>query len=349
MQRSTSLVTPVILSGGSGTRLWPLSRTDRPKQFLQFTQGGTMLELTLARVQDKSRFSAPLIVGNASHIALLEAQSAGTDPLLILEPAARNTAPAIALAALMAQPDALLLVMPSDHLITDEAAFHRAIEVAIPHAADGWLITFGIKPTGPETGYGYIRQGPTLAEGISEVERFVEKPSADVAQNYINEGCYAWNAGIFLFRADVYLAALAEFAPEMLLAARGAIEGADRHGNRVAPDAVAFEASPSDSIDYAVMEKGEKVAVVPVDMGWSDIGSWDALYDLLDKSDEGNVHIGDVVALDSGGCLVRSEGPTVTMAGVDNLIIIATGDSVMILPRGESQATKKIVEALKGR
>lgn len=346
------LVTPVILSGGSGTRLWPLSRTARPKQFLSFTPGGTMLELTLSRTNDADAFSPPVIVCNTAHHDLVAAQSSVSveaGATIILEPSARNTAPAIALAALALPGDALMLVSPSDHVITDVAAFHRAIAAALPLARDGWLTTFGITPTGPETGYGYIRRGDNLAEGMFRVERFVEKPDAATAQSYLDEGCYSWNAGIFLFRADAYLDAMERFAPDMLNAARAAMDGAVREGACIRPDAQAFAASPSDSIDYAVMEKAERVAVCPVDMGWSDIGSWDALYDLLPRDGNANAHVGEVVALDSARCLVRSDGPVVTLAGVSDLIVIATGDAVLILPRGSSQDTKRIVEALKER
>lgn len=339
-------ITPVILSGGSGTRLWPLSRSAKPKQFLQFTPGGTMLELTLARTPDGA-FADPVIVCNAAHADMVAGQCGGRAATLILEPAARNTAPAIALAALALPEDALMLVSPSDHVIVDVTAFHAAIASAAPLAAQGWLVTFGVNPSGPETGYGYIRRGAVVAGEICQVERFVEKPDAATAQAYLDEGCYSWNAGIFLFRADAYLEALACHAPDILAAARAAMAAAGRDGAQIRPDARSFAASPSDSIDYAVMEKADKVAVVPVDMGWSDIGSWDALYELLDKDEDGNVHSGDVLALDSKGCLVRSDGPVVTLAGVENLIVIATGEAVMILPRGKSQDVKKIVEELK--
>tara|TARA_R110000782_G_scaffold78293_3_gene155874 strand:- start:61152 stop:62216 length:1065 start_codon:yes stop_codon:yes gene_type:complete len=341
-------ITPVILSGGSGTRLWPLSRAAKPKQFLQFTPGGTMLELTLERTPDGT-FADPVIVCNAAHADMVAGQCGGRDATLILEPAARNTAPAIALAALALPGDALMLVSPSDHVIVDVAAFHAAIASAAPLAAQGWLVTFGVNPSGPETGYGYIRRGAAVAGEICRVERFVEKPDAATAQAYLDEGNYSWNAGIFLFRADAYLEALASHAPEILAAARAAMATAVRDGAQIRPDAQSFAASPSDSIDYAVMEKADKVAVVPVDMGWSDIGSWDALYELLDKDEDGNAHVGDVLALDSKGCLVRSDGPVVTLAGVEDLIVIATSDTVMVLPRGKSQDVKKIVEGLKAR
>ncbi len=350
MSEPVSSITPVILSGGSGTRLWPLSRRATPKQFLEFTPGGTMLAQTLTRTpQDETGYAAPVIVCNIAHAELVARHCAGRAATVILEPAARNTAPAIALAALALAPDALMLVMPSDHVIADVAAFRRAIAAAAPLAADGWLVTFGIDPDAPETGYGYIERGECIADGLFRVGRFVEKPDLATAQAYVSAGNYSWNAGIFLFRAGAYLDALAAYAPDMLSAAKAAMAGAQHDAPFVRPDAAAFAASPSDSIDYAVMEKAEKVAVAPVDMGWSDIGSWDALYDLSEKDGRGNACFGDVEHIDAAGCLVRSDGPLVTLCGVEDLIVIATGDSVMVLPRGKSQDTKRIVDALKAR
>lgn len=344
---NSTIITPVVLSGGSGTRLWPLSRGARPKQFLSLAGEGTMLEQTMARCGDDMRFGSAIIVANAQHVELLEEQCGVRARSFLLEPEGRNTAPAIALAALEAEGDALLLVSPSDHLIADVSAFHSAIEAAAPLAQEGWLVTFGVKPTAPETGYGYIRRGEALSEGSYRVERFVEKPSREVAQDYVADGSYSWNAGIFLFRADAYLAAMEQHAPQMLAAVQQSMDKAERDGRCVRPDRHAFAASPSDSIDYAIMEKADKVAVVPVDMGWSDIGSWDALYDLLPRDEAGNAHVGEVISLDSSGCLVRSDGPVVTLAGVENLIVIATQDAVLILPRGSSQETKRIVDRLK--
>ena len=343
-------INPVILSGGSGTRLWPLSRRATPKQFLEFTPGGTMLAQTLARVPaGKNGFAAPVIVCNADHADLVASHCAGREAAIILEPAARNTAPAIALAALALAPDALMLVMPSDHVIADVEAFRRAIAAAAPLAAESWLVTFGVEPNAPETGYGYIERGESVSDGLFRVGRFVEKPDLATAQAYLATGNYSWNAGIFLFRAGTYLDALAADAPDMHASATAAMAAAQHDGPFVRPDAAAFAASPSDSIDYAVMEKAGKVAVAPVDMGWSDIGSWDALYDLSEKDGRGNACFGDVEPVDAAGCLVRTDGPLVTLCGVEDLIVIATGDSVMILPRGKSQDTKRIVDALKAR
>lgn len=347
---STTLITPVILSGGSGTRLWPLSRSQRPKQLLALTGERTMLQMTAARCTDRARFGAAIIVTNALHAGEIATQLNQERPAaIILEPAGRNTAPAIALAALESAPDAPLLVMPSDHVIDDVAAFHAAIEAAMPLVQQGWLVTFGITPDKPETGYGYIRRGEPVAAGVQKVDAFIEKPDLARAQTYLAEGNYSWNGGIFLFRADAYLAALERFEPDMLAAVRTSLEGAAREGSMIVPAAEAFLSARSESIDYAVMEKADRVAVVPVEMGWSDVGSWDALHLLGVPDDKGNVIQGDVVSIDSSGCMIRSEGPVVTVAGVSDLIVVATQDAVMILPRGSSQEVKKIVEALKAR
>lgn len=345
-----SEIVPVILSGGSGTRLWPMSRPEKPKQLLALTAEQTMLQLTAARAHGDA-FAAPIVVANAAHADEVEAQlaSVGAAPqALLLEPAGRNTAPAIALAALSARADQPLLVMPSDHVIADREAFHRAIHAALPLVEQGWLITFGITPDAPETGYGYIKVGEEIAAGVHRVARFVEKPKRDVAEEMLAAGDHAWNGGIFLFRADAFLGALETFRPDMLRAVARSLEEAKRDGNRVYPDAAAFGASPSDSIDYAVMEKADRVAVVPVTMGWSDVGSWDALHAISEGDEGGNVVAGEVIMLDSSNCLVRSDGAKVAMVGVNDLIVVASGNDVLILPRGRSQDVKLLLEAMKG-
>ena len=345
---STILITPVILSGGSGTRLWPLSRSAKPKQLLALTGERTMLQMTAGRCIDADRFGPAIIVTNALHAQEIAVQLAENRPAaIVLEPAGRNTAPAIALAALESAPDAPLLVMPSDHVIEDCPAFVAAIERAMPLVEAGWLVTFGITPDKPETGYGYIRRGEAVAAGVQKVDAFIEKPDLARAEAYLAEGNYSWNGGIFLFRADAYLAALEQFEPDMLAAVRASLLGAAREGAMVIPAAEAFLSARSESIDYAVMERAERVAVVPVEMGWSDVGSWDALHMLGNPDDAGNVIQGDVVAIDTHRCLIRSEGPVVTTVGVDDLIVVATRDAVMILPRGASQEVKRVVEALK--
>ncbi len=339
-------IVPVILSGGSGTRLWPMSLPERPKQFLSLTQEATMFEATVERCADHARFADPIVVANARHADLIEQQLGARAAMVILEPLARNTAPAIALAALSAAPGAPLLVMPSDHVIADEAAFMAAVDAALPLVRDGWLATFGIAPDGPETGYGYIEVGPALVPGVHRVARFVEKPDREAAEAMIATGNHVWNGGIFLFRADAYLAALGQFAPAMLTAARAALAIAERRGRQLRPDIDAFAASPSDSIDYAVMERAERVAVVPVSMGWSDVGSWDALHTIGADAD-GHAHDGEVIAIDTGNCLLKSDGIRIAAVGVRDLIVVASGNSVLILPRGRSQEVKRIVEAMK--
>ncbi|MET0307606.1 MAG: sugar phosphate nucleotidyltransferase, partial [Sphingomonas sp.] len=298
-------IIPVILSGGSGTRLWPLSRPELPKQLLALTADETMLQLTARRTAG-ARFAKPIVVANAFHADLVDKQLAAVESVaqaLILEPMGRNTAPAIALAAIAAGGGAdPLLVMPSDHVIADVEAFHAAIHAALPLVREGWLVTFGIAPDAPETGYGWIKVGEAIGGGVHRVETFVEKPPRDKAEAMLASGDHAWNGGIFLFRADIYLGALAAYAPEMLAAAQDAMAKGRRAGTRIWPDPEAFAASPSDSIDYAVMEKAPRVAVVPVSMGWSDVGSWDALHAISEADEAGNVVRGDVVAIDTANC-----------------------------------------------
>ena len=344
-------IIPVILSGGSGTRLWPMSRPEMPKQMLALTADATMLQLTAQRTTAHPLFAAPIVVANAFHADQVEAQLgavAADAQALILEPMGRNTAPAIALAAIAAGggPEPIL-VMPSDHVIADVAAFHEAIERALPMVRKGWLVTFGIAPQAPETGYGYIEVADEIAPGVHRVARFVEKPPRDAAEAMLAAGGHYWNGGIFLFRADMYLAALGQNAPDMLVATQQAMSRAERDGIRIFPDRDAFAASPTDSIDYAVMEKADRVACVPVDMGWSDVGSWDALHALSDCDGHGNSCKGDIVALDTVDCLVRSDGIRIAMVGVSDLIVVASGNDVLILPRGRSQDVKKLLEAMK--
>jgi mannose-1-phosphate guanylyltransferase/mannose-1-phosphate guanylyltransferase/mannose-6-phosphate isomerase len=320
-----------------------------PKQFLPLTGEDTMLRLTLARTVGMSNAAPPIIIANAAHADLLEKQVPGDSPL-ILEPSARNTAPAIALAALAVDdPSGALLVMPSDHVIADLAAFHRAIQAALPLVAEGWLMTLGISPDAPETGYGYIALGEALSDGAQRVSRFVEKPDREKAEAMLAEGNHVWNAGIFLFRADAYLEALGKFRPDMLRAATAAYERGSRDGRFVRPDAEAFAACPSDSIDYAVMEQSDRVGCVPVDMGWSDVGSWDVLHTIADKDGDGNTASHLATLISARGCLVRSDGPRISLVGVENLIVVATEGEVMIVPRGQSQLVKKAAEAAAAR
>lgn len=337
-------ITPVILSGGGGTRLWPLSTPTSPKQFLALTGDETMFQMTVRRVLDAERFNPPVIVANAAHAEIVTAQLAAigvNDAILLLEPCARNTAPAIALAALAQHdPKSPLLVMPSDHVILDGQAFAAATASLLPLVENGWLATYGIAPTGPETGYGYIRMGDEQASGVHKVSRFVEKPDAPSAIEMIANGDHVWNGGIFLFRADIYLGVMAVHAPDMLAAAQAAMAAARTEGNRIYPDNTDFAACPSDSIDYAVMEKAERVVVVPVSMGWSDVGSWDALHDIRGKDDGGNTVIGETRLSEAKGNLIHADGIRVSIHGVDNLIVVANGKEVLILPRGSSQKVR---------
>jgi mannose-1-phosphate guanylyltransferase/mannose-1-phosphate guanylyltransferase/mannose-6-phosphate isomerase len=320
-------IRPVILSGGAGTRLWPLSRAGRPKQFLALAGEESLLKATARRA---AAWGAPIVV--AAREQALAVRAEVPDARLVLEPCARGTAAALALAALEAEPGELLLVMPSDHHIEDEAAFREAVAIAAPLAAEGWLVTFGIEPDRAETGYGYIRRGEALAPGAYRAARFAEKPDRATAESWLAEGGWDWNAGIFLFAREALLGALREHAPEMLAAAEGD-----------------FAASPSASIDTAVMEKAGKVAVVPVTMGWSDIGSWEALHVLGPLDGDGNLLTGDVVAPDSRNCLVRSDGPVVVALGVEDLVIVATERAVLVVPRGETQRVREAIDALEAR
>jgi mannose-1-phosphate guanylyltransferase len=342
-------ITPVILSGGGGTRLWPLSTPRTPKQFLALTGEETMFQLTVRRVMDRSKFAPAIIVANAAHAETVQAQLAAIgvqDATLLLEPCARNTAPAIALAALaIDDPKSPMLVMPSDHVIAEPHAFAAATDALLPLVQDGWLATYGISPTGPETGYGYIQLGDKQTEGVNAVARFVEKPDAGRAAEMIASGDHVWNGGIFLFRADIYLGVLALHAPDMLAAAQAAMDRAERFGRQILPDAASFANCPADSIDYAVMEKaakeaGGRVAVAPVSMGWSDVGSWDSLHEIGAKDDGGNTTIGTVRLSEASGNLIHADGIRVSIHGVDDLIVVANGSEVLILPRGTSQKVR---------
>lgn len=350
-----SIIVPVILSGGSGTRLWPVSTDTAPKQFQPLTGEGSMFLQTLGRAADRTRFAAPLIVCGAAHVAHVEADLAAAgvaDARIIVEPAARNTAPAIALAALAAladDPAATILAMPADHVMTNVPAFLAAIEAAAPAVEAGALAIFGIAPSHPETGYGYIAAGDPLigAPGLREVRRFVEKPPRDKAEAMLAEGGHYWNAGIFLMRADRFLAELERQNPAMASTCTAAVENARHDGTQVHPDRDAFLASPSDSIDYAVMEGAERVVVAPVDPGWSDVGGWAALHELGDKDDAGNVRIGDVIAIGAEGNYLRADaGKRIAVVGVSDLIVVTHGDDVLIIPKDRAQEVKAIVEYL---
>ena len=346
---------PVVLSGGVGSRLWPLSRALTPKQLLPLTSDRSMLLETVARVRGPG-FAAPIVVCSDAHRFQVAEQMREADMTaagLLLEPCGRNTAPAIAVAALKAlelDSRALILVMPSDHVVADMAAFHQAIACATGVAGEGWLVTFGIAATHPETGYGYIHEGEALAghEGVSRVARFVEKPDAETAADYLARGGYHWNAGIFLMAAEAVVAALERYAPDVMRQARAAFQGATRDLDFDRLEETAFARCPNVSIDVAVMERSDRVAVVPVDMGWNDVGSWNALWQVSGKDADANVLIGDVQTHDVGGSYVRSdEGRLTAVIGLNNVVVVTTDDSVLVVDRARAQDVKKVVDALK--
>ncbi|WP_338425847.1 mannose-1-phosphate guanylyltransferase/mannose-6-phosphate isomerase [Sphingopyxis kveilinensis] len=353
-----SIIVPVILSGGSGTRLWPVSTGAAPKQFQPLTGSDSMFLQTIGRASDRGRFAAPLVVCGPAHVAHVEAELAAAgidDARIIVEPAARNTAPAIALAALAARAEnvnATILVMPADHVMTDVRAFLTAIEAARPMVETGALATFGIAPSHPETGYGYIAAGDPMtdAPGVHAVRRFVEKPPRDKAETMLSEGGHYWNAGIFLMRADRFLAELMRQQPAMASACTAAMNGARADGSKLHPGSEAFLSSPSDSIDYAVMEGADRVVVVPVDPGWSDVGGWAALHELGEKDAAGNVRIGEVIALDAHHNYLRASGnKRIAVVGVSDLVVVAHGDDILVIPRERAQEVKAIVEAIAKR
>ena len=345
----------VLLSGGSGTRLWPLSREAYPKQFLPLTGEDSMLQATWLRVAPIAPSAPPIVIANEEHrfLAAEQLRLVGvSNPAIVLEPVGRNTAPAIAAAALQAMAagdDPLLLVLPSDHVVRDAEAFRAAVRAASPAAERGALVTFGIVPTAPETGFGYIQAEAGQAapgEGVRKVLRFVEKPDAGTARRYLEEGGYYWNSGMFLFRASRYLDELRKFRPDILEATTRAFEAAKRDGDFVRLDRDAFAACPSDSIDYAVMEKTGDACVVPVDIGWNDVGSWSALWDVSEQDDAGNAHHGDVIAVDSRDSYAYARR-LVALVGVDNLVVVETDDAVLVARKDRVQQVKDVVAKLK--
>ena len=342
-------ILPVILSGGSGTRLWPLSRESYPKQFLPLTGEDSLLQATWKRVATLTP-CRPIVVGNLDHRFMIAEQlrEAGVTPAsILLEPVGRNTAPAIAVAALEATrsgEDALLLVLPSDHLIQQVEAFHAAVHAATAAAAAGQLVTFGVVPTSPETGYGYIKA--TEGSGARAVERFVEKPDLATAQNYVASGQYFWNSGMFLIRASRYLEELERLAPDMLAACRDALTKARRDEDFVRLDAEAFAVCPADSIDYAVMEHTPHAAVVPLDAGWSDVGSWGALWEVSPKDAQGNAHRGDVIAIDCRNTYAHGQR-LITLIGLEDVVVVETDDALLVGRRDQLQKVKDLVGTLK--
>ncbi|MBK0011819.1 mannose-1-phosphate guanylyltransferase/mannose-6-phosphate isomerase [Stenotrophomonas sp. S41] len=342
-------IVPVILSGGSGTRLWPLSREAYPKQFLPLVGDDTMLQATWKRVASIAG-AAPIVVANQEHRFMAAEQLRECKVLpqaLILEPVGRNTAPAIAIAALQALAngnDALLLVLPSDHVVRNEAAFHAAVKQAAIAAEGGKLVTFGIVPTAPETGYGYIKAAG--GEGVRAVDRFVEKPDLATAEQYVASGEYFWNSGMFLFKASRYLKELETLQPAILAACRQALDKAARDNDFIRLDADAFAASPNDSIDYAVMEKTADAAVVPLDAEWNDVGSWSALWEVSDKDADGNACHGDVIALDCKDSYAYGNR-LIAMVGLQDVVVVETDDAVFVGHKDRVQDVKEIVGQIK--
>jgi len=347
------MIYPVILSGGVGSRLWPISRSLYPKQLLPLVSDQPMMLETALRVRGGEDFAAPIIVSNDEHRFIIAQQmrDAGIAPLAhILEPQGRNTAPAAAAAAAFVQAQdakGILLILPADHHISNTEAFLGAIAKGATLAEDGHLVTFGVLPSGPETGYGYIKRGKAIeGTGAYSVERFVEKPDLETAKSYLAEGGYDWNAGIFMFRADTILDEMRMHCPEIAARASEAVIKGVRDLDFLRLDAEAFGASPSNSIDYAVMEHAANVAVVPADMGWSDIGSWSALWEIGAKDESGNVISGDVLTTDTKNSYIRAENGLVATVGVENLIIVETGDVMLVASRDRVQEVKAIVDRL---
>jgi len=345
-------IVPVILSGGSGTRLWPLSRKQYPKQYLPLVGDNTMLQETILRLSGLDDLAEPIIICNEDHRFIVAEQCQQiniTNPTILLEPLGRNTAPAIAAAALQAQKiseDSILLVLSADHAIKDVDEFHKAIDIAFKQAQKGKLVTFGIVPTEANTGYGYIKSTINETGGAYQVEEFVEKPDAKTAKSYLEQGNYLWNSGKFMFQANTLVDELSEHSPNIVISVIDAVRKSKQDLDFIRLDEKSFKSSPSDSIDCALMEKSNNVVVVPLDAQWSDVGSWSALYDIGEKDNNGNVIKGDVIAKDTKNTYINASHHMVTTLGVENLIVVDTPDATFIATQDKAQEVKAIVESL---
>lgn len=340
---SDSLIHPVILCGGSGTRLWPRSRAIKPKPFLPLVGDTTLFEQSVARCAPGAGFAPPVVVTGTAHLAHVEAQL-GSNPgaQVIVEPSARNTAAAIALAALRLSEDAVMLVCPSDHHIADVAAFQAAAHAAASLARQDWLVSFGIEANSPETGFGYLQRGAAVGDLGFEVARFVEKPDLERAKAFLADGGYAWNGGIFAFRVGAFLAELETHRPAIAAAARAAVATGQADGQRFHPDAAAFARIDSESVDYAVMENTSRAAMVPADMGWSDIGNWDSLLTARARDEAGNSVTGRAELVQCSNVLVESDGPRVSAIGLEDVVIVVDGDEVLVTTRAGAQLVGKL-------
>jgi mannose-1-phosphate guanylyltransferase/mannose-6-phosphate isomerase len=348
------MLVPVILAGGSGTRLWPLSRKNHPKQFLKLFGDHTMLQQTLLRLKGVPDLADPIVVCNEEHRFTVaeQLQEIGEKSSIILEPVARNTAPAIALAALQAKAlaeNSTLLVLPADHLIKDETAFHIAIKIAVESANEGNLVTFGVVPTRAETGYGYINAKTATSQNPSAgliAERFVEKPDQKTAEKYFADGNYYWNSGMFVFTTESFLNQLQAHCPECYAATRKSFENGRTDIDFLRVDARTFSQSPNISIDYAIMEKSKDVVCVPLNAGWSDVGCWRSYWEAKEKDAEGNSHVGDAMAIATRDTLIYSQDKLVATIGVENLIVVNTADAVLVIDKKYTQHVKEAIQAL---